>query len=657
MREKTMKKGHLLLTLLAFVCLMGLGTIHANAATVKAKVDVKKFYGMAEQVLQEINRQRRNNGLSELKMDANFTEVAMNIALQKQGGDASASNPEIYNNVYVRKDAMEIDDIDGYDEYSDNLWKETRNGKEKILNHIKKVGTFLYKESDITSKIGIGVVATDAPQGIPRELNYGGFCNVTYCFISNEVGHDDTNYNPYVNNGKTVRTQMDLYIDSSNTYLIVDANENCLTPKYTYDVIKKGEKRKAHPGVWQHPVIFGKVHNELCRFKCKLSNTGASWSSSDSSVVSVDSNGNITAKKNGIATVTVKVGSLQATKKYVVSDVIGMDTDTLLYLPNWKSKSDIPKEYTGNCYAGGYALEVKNGRITWSKNMKTNKITRPGSKKSTVKTKKLKGSYYKIISKSKRTVQYMTIDSRSESLGHSQGSGNLQMSKAGMKLMTPGQISRMPKNDCILFLKGERPIYDKKNWPFNTEVFKEAEKIAGQNGYKNPVYVSYDERNKKYITTRFESRLNYISKEEFTFFEEKAKEDSSIQTFQIDEEAFLYLNFNETPQPSLRELEKMVKEIQVAEVNEEEEEEEKETDQQPDMLQDREQWDLSGDIIDCFRRYSSELSPEEQEEIIKGVEEGLTDQDVKRYFTLVGAEKMRQYRRVLMVAKIRDEDN
>ena len=57
------------------------------------------------------------------------------------------------------------------------------------------------------------------------------------------------------------------------------------------------------------------------------------------------------------------------------------------------------------------------------------------------------------------------------------------------------------------------------------------------------------------------------------------------------------------------------------------------------MLQDREQRDLSGDIIDCFRRYSSELSPEEQEEIIKGIEEGLTDQDVKRYFTLVGAKK------------------
>lgn len=39
---------------------------------------------MAEQVLQEINKQRRSNGLSDLKMDANFTEAAMDIALQVQ---------------------------------------------------------------------------------------------------------------------------------------------------------------------------------------------------------------------------------------------------------------------------------------------------------------------------------------------------------------------------------------------------------------------------------------------------------------------------------------------------------------------------------------------------------------------------------------------
>ena len=407
MREKTMKRGHLLLTLLAFVSLMWLGTIHANAATVKAKVDVKKFYGMAEQVLQEINRQRRSNGLSDLKMDANLTEAAMNIALQAQGGSATVSNPEIYNDKYTVDGAFELGDIDGYDVYKDNLWKESNNGKKKALEQIKKVGGYCYGDSNIASTIGIGIIATDAPQGIPRELNYGGFCNVTYCFVSNWIAYDGTSYKAYVNNGKTVRTQMDLYINPSDTYLIINANEDCLTPKYVYDVIKKGETRKAHPAVWQYPVAAGHIYKDSGHFKCKLSNTGATWSSSNPSIVSVDSNGNITAKKCGIATVTVKVGNLQAAKKYVVSDIIGMDTDTLLYLPNWKSKSDIPKEYTGNCYAGGYALEVKNGRITWSKNMKTNKITRPGSKKSTAKIKKLKESYYKITSKSKKTVLYV----------------------------------------------------------------------------------------------------------------------------------------------------------------------------------------------------------------------------------------------------------
>ena len=407
MREKTMKKGHLLLTLLAFVSLLWLGTIHANAATVKAKVDVKKFYGMAEQVLQEINKQRRSNGLSDLKMDVNLTEAAMNIALQAQGGSATVSNPEIYNDKYTVKGAFELDDMEGYDVYKDNLWKESDNGKKKVLEQIKKVGAYCYRDSNIASTIGIGIIATDAPQRIPRELNYGGFCNVTYCFVSNWIAYDATSYKAYVNNGETVRTQMDLYINPSDTYLIINANKNYLTPKYTYDVIKKGETRKAHPAVWQYPVAAGHIYKDSGHFKCKLSNTGATWSSSNPSIASVDSNGNITAKKCGIATVTVKVGNLQATKKYVVSDIIGMDTDTLLYLPNWKSKSSIPADYTGNCYAGGYALEVKNGRITWSKNMKTNKITRPGSKKSSIKTKKIKGNYYKITSRSKKTVLYV----------------------------------------------------------------------------------------------------------------------------------------------------------------------------------------------------------------------------------------------------------
>ena len=50
-------------------------------------------------------------------MDVNLTEAAMNIALQAQGGSATVSNPEIYNDKYTYKSAFELDNVDGYDEY------------------------------------------------------------------------------------------------------------------------------------------------------------------------------------------------------------------------------------------------------------------------------------------------------------------------------------------------------------------------------------------------------------------------------------------------------------------------------------------------------------------------------------------------------------
>lgn len=40
-------------------------------------------------------------------------------------------------------------------------------------------------------------------------------------------------------------------------------------------------------------------------------------------------------------------------------------------------------------------------------------------------------------------------------------------------------------------------------------------------------------------------------------------------------------------------------------------------------------WDLSGDIFDCINRYSAELTEEQLDEIIKGLEPGLSEKEVK----------------------------
>ena len=403
MREKTMKRGHLLLTLLAFVCLMGLGTIHANAATVKAKVDVKKFYGIAEQVLQEINRQRRNNGLSDLKMDANLTEAAMNIALQRQGGNADISNPEINSKGLNKRGGYDLYDASDYD---NNLWKETANAKKAALKEVVEDAVDIFGDYHSASKIGIGIIATRQEKNTPVSLGPTFYRNATYCFVYNDIYNDKTEYKPYTTVSKTVQTQMILYINPSDTFLCISGKDKP-TPKMAYDVIIKGETRVLSPGVWQNPQAGRDPYQELKGYRCKLSNNGAVWGSSDYSIVSVDNNGNVTAKKYGIATITLKIGTMSVTRKYVVADGIGTDTDTMLKLPKWNSKSNIPSSYTGNCYADGYALEVKNGRITWSKNMKTNKITRPKNKKGSTKMKKIRGGYYKIASKTKKIAQYV----------------------------------------------------------------------------------------------------------------------------------------------------------------------------------------------------------------------------------------------------------
>lgn len=229
------------------------------------------------------------------------------------------------------------------------------------------------------------------------------------------------------------------------------------------------------------------------------------------------------------------------------------------------------------------------------------------------------------------------------------------MQKGGIKLMTPGQVARMPKNDCILFVEGWRPIYDQKNWPFATDEFKKAKEIAGEQGYKNPVRVVYNEKTGQYKTLEGEEKLRILTKEEFAFYKEAEKNDDSIKTFEINMRQFLYTNWNEDPRPTEEDLQEMIKDIgrkdtvsielppDVFPIMDEEDFDRE--------LEEDGPWDLSGSILDCLLRYADLLSPEEIEEIIGGMEDGISSQNIKTYFALHDAVKMRQYRRAFMAGR------
>ena len=67
-------------------------------------------------------------------------------------------------------------------------------------------------------------------------------------------------------------------------------------------------------------------------------------------------------------------------------------------------------------------------------------------------------------------------------------------------------------------------------------------------------------------------------------------------------------------------------------------------------IEDLEKWDLSGSVNQCILRYAAELDEDQINEILLGLENGLTEKQVKTYFTLP-ADKMKQYRRAYQFAK------
>ena len=245
-----------------------------------------------------------------------------------------------------------------------------------------------------------------------------------------------------------------------------------------------------------------------------------------------------------------------------------------------------------------------------------------------------------------------TIDTRSETISSGRnGSGSLQNSKAGMKLMTPEQVREMPNRDCILLIEGMKPVYDHKNRPFNTRLWKEAEAAAGKNGYTHPVRVIHDKEKDVYKTVDCEEKILMIDKEEEEFYRNAAKTDKTIHIFDLDEEEFLYLNWDERKPLTAEELQAIVRDSKKKDISGMEPPEdvagktEKEVGSKDPEPEEEKRWDLSGSISDCIKRYAGRLTGEELDVILKGLDSGLSDMQLRHLFTLADAEQMERYRK------------
>ena len=156
------------------------------------------------------------------------------------------------------------------------------------------------------------------------------------------------------------------------------------------------------------------------------------------------------------------------------------------------------------------------------------------------------------------------------------------------------------------------------------------------------------------------------------FYRNAQKTDETIKVFEMSEEEFLYLNWRSQPPMSEEEIAKIFEEAERQRDSEKERTREVPEDvilfQQNNRsnrqkkietekaskaeIPDPVAWDLSGSIQESLKRYAEYLNADQLDEILKGLEAGLTEKQVKTYFRLP-AEKMSQYRRAYMFGKSR----
>ncbi len=279
----------------------------------------------------------------------------------------------------------------------------------------------------------------------------------------------------------------------------------------------------------------------------------------------------------------------------------------------------------------------------------------------------LAASTHKYISE---TLGTATIDSRSDNihLGRNGNSG-LNFQRAKRELMTPDEVKRMPSTEAIVFLESRSPVYDIKAIPFDKPELgfvadkylkKRYSDALSQGEYDHPVFTVYDPEHFSYITIEREKKLQVLTdQKEIQTYQEAAKRDPNIYSYNIEEKDLLYLSWGH-PKRTPKEVEKMFKDAMKEEERRVEEIkglvvlQDAESYDVPNfgthnLETDKSTWNKGSSLKELLIEHWEELSPPEQEEICLGLDEGLTEEQLQ-HLLLVSLEEMSVLRRAYVLA-------
>ena len=193
-----------------------------------------------------------------------------------------------------------------------------------------------------------------------------------------------------------------------------------------------------------------------------------------------------------------------------------------------------------------------------------------------------------------------TIDKKNDGLSKgTSGSTSINFDRQSRELLTSEEISRIPDDDCIIFISGEKPIYDKKYSTQDMKEFKEAKSLGS---YTPDICVKKTDDG-GYVTIKSEGKMIPLSDKEVEYYKEREKKGNKIAFIDLSEEEFMQLDF-------------LVKDLQVnAELLNQISSREKLN----EMMRD--EWDLSENIFEWFGKNYEKITSDQREEIFLKLEQ------------------------------------
>lgn len=134
-----------------------------------------------------------------------------------------------------------------------------------------------------------------------------------------------------------------------------------------------------------------------------------------------------------------------------------------------------------------------------------------------------------------------TIDKKNDGMSKgNSGSTSINFDRQARELMTSEEVSRMPDGDCLIFITGQRPVYDRK---YPTQGMKDFQKAKKLGDYAPDVQVKRTKEG-EYLTLKGEGQIVELDEKSVEYYKMRKKEDRKIQIVEMSEAEFMEMNFD-----------------------------------------------------------------------------------------------------------------